>query len=99
MASQAAGTLDSRIFNALFPQVWDGDRADFVVQAMTLPYLAKAIGATVAALRAPLARLIAASRVTTRTVPRSGEVLYKLTDKHHASWSAVSGSALRSLSL
>lgn len=36
-----------------------------------------------------LAALELEGRVTTRVIPRSGELVWKLTDKHHAQWQAA----------
>jgi DNA-binding transcriptional ArsR family regulator len=86
MASKAAGLPDNHILDTLRELQADDDRNELVLPAFTLKALAEATGVSIRALPLALARLLTAGKITTRTVKRSGETLYKLADQHHAAW-------------
>ena len=89
-ARDSEPTLRGEIEYLLEHREPDFERGEAVATAWTVAALAEELGEDAADVRTALRELIQEGRVTTRR-PRSGEVLYKLTDIHHDKWQAFSG--------
>jgi hypothetical protein len=93
-ARDAEPTLRGEIVYLLQHRLPDFERGENVATAWTVKAIADEIDASVEDVQSELSTMQTEGVVTTRR-PRTGHVLYKLTDSNHDKWQAFSGPNFR----